>query len=53
MKRSLVIAIVAGLLSGGCADTLIFIGLLFKCGPMPMSASDCESKPTPKKEEPK
>jgi len=27
---------------GGCADLLILTAITIKCGPMPMSASDCE-----------
>lgn len=32
------------LLGSGCGSFLIGLGLLIECGPMPMSADDCQPK---------
>ena len=42
MKTRGVILVLCTVLLAGCGSFFIGLGLLISCGPMPMSASDCE-----------
>ena len=48
--RNALFGILLGLCCTGCAPMAGFfigLGILIQCGPMPMSPSDCESRPAP------